>query len=254
MAAMADACTDNCSTPSRDYCYTARIRSTVLQGLPFGGVPTVLALDFMCFLGFAAFERNILTQVEQIMLSKERLLKRTQTKRSEYRVLGQPEQEVTAATVLEPEAPMHAAVCQCCSCHVPVQSPAQGYSSSVPHLGLNPRPSGQESRERANAHLKDLDEEIFDDDDFYHQLLRELIEKKTSALDANDQVAMGRQWLAIQKLRSKIKKKMDTKASKGRKVRYVLILLNPVCALLYACTWESVAAGGSSGISSIDGF
>ncbi|XP_055492210.1 CSC1-like protein 2 isoform X1 [Leucoraja erinacea] len=32
------------------YCYSARIRSTVLQGLPFGGVPTVLALDFMCFL------------------------------------------------------------------------------------------------------------------------------------------------------------------------------------------------------------
>ncbi|XP_073484814.1 CSC1-like protein 2 isoform X2 [Aquarana catesbeiana] len=37
-------------TGTRDYCYTARIRSTVLQGLPFGGVPTVLALDFMCFL------------------------------------------------------------------------------------------------------------------------------------------------------------------------------------------------------------
>uniref|UniRef100_A0A3P9AMY1 Transmembrane protein 63B n=1 Tax=Esox lucius TaxID=8010 RepID=A0A3P9AMY1_ESOLU len=34
----------------QDYCYSARIRSTVLQGLPFGGVPTVLALDFMCFL------------------------------------------------------------------------------------------------------------------------------------------------------------------------------------------------------------
>lgn len=43
---------DNCSaqTGSKDYCYSARIRSTVLQGLPFGGVPTVLALDFMCFL------------------------------------------------------------------------------------------------------------------------------------------------------------------------------------------------------------
>uniref|UniRef100_A0A6Q2ZJK2 Transmembrane protein 63B n=1 Tax=Esox lucius TaxID=8010 RepID=A0A6Q2ZJK2_ESOLU len=42
----------NCSTNnvSKDYCYSARIRSTVLQGLPFGGVPTVLALDFMCFL------------------------------------------------------------------------------------------------------------------------------------------------------------------------------------------------------------
>ncbi|KAK1885935.1 CSC1-like protein 2 [Dissostichus eleginoides] len=47
------ACTgENCSanSESKDYCYSARIRSTVLQGLPFGGVPTVLALDFMCFL------------------------------------------------------------------------------------------------------------------------------------------------------------------------------------------------------------
>ncbi|XP_016346078.1 protein AATF-like [Sinocyclocheilus anshuiensis] len=73
---------------------------------------------------------------------------------------------------------------------------------------------------KANVHLKDLDEEIFDDDDFYHQLLRELIERKTSATDPNDQVAMGKQWLAIQKLRSKIKKKVDTKASKGRKIRF----------------------------------
>lgn len=41
----------NCSSNSElEYCYSARIRSTVLQGLPFGGIPTVLALDFMCFL------------------------------------------------------------------------------------------------------------------------------------------------------------------------------------------------------------
>ncbi|XP_058241673.1 CSC1-like protein 2 isoform X3 [Hemibagrus wyckioides] len=44
------ACT-NCSNTTKEWCYTAKIRSTVLQGLPFGGVPTVLALDFMCFLG-----------------------------------------------------------------------------------------------------------------------------------------------------------------------------------------------------------
>uniref|UniRef100_A0A4W6BQV6 Transmembrane protein 63B n=1 Tax=Lates calcarifer TaxID=8187 RepID=A0A4W6BQV6_LATCA len=53
----AQGCSDSESCPSaapnttKDYCYSARIRSTVLQGLPFGGVPTVLALDFMCFLG-----------------------------------------------------------------------------------------------------------------------------------------------------------------------------------------------------------
>ncbi|KAK7889083.1 hypothetical protein WMY93_024643 [Mugilogobius chulae] len=77
-----------------------------------------------------------------------------------------------------------------------------------------------EKQLKTNSHLKDLDQDIFDDDDFYHQLLRELIERRTSAADPNDQVAMGKQWLAIQKLRSKIKKKVDTKASKGRKVRF----------------------------------
>ncbi|KAI4829201.1 hypothetical protein KUCAC02_023261 [Chaenocephalus aceratus] len=134
--------------------------------------------------GFGAFDRNILTQVEQVLMDKERLVRRTQTRRSEYKVLGKKE---ASNVISEP-------VCI----------------------------EGEEVEQelKANTHLKDLDEDIFDDDDFYHQLLRELIERRTSASDPNDQVAMGRQWLAIQKLRSKIKKKVDTKASKGRKVRF----------------------------------
>ncbi|XP_023588438.1 protein AATF [Trichechus manatus latirostris] len=134
--------------------------------------------------GFGAFERSILTQIDHILMDKERLLRRTQTKRSVYRVLGRP----------EPTAE-------------PVPESLPGQPEILPQAP-------------ANAHLKDLDEEIFDDDDFYHQLLRELIERKTSSLDPNDQVAMGRQWLAIQKLRSKIHKKVDRKASKGRKLRF----------------------------------
>uniref|UniRef100_A0A8C9QBL1 Apoptosis antagonizing transcription factor n=1 Tax=Spermophilus dauricus TaxID=99837 RepID=A0A8C9QBL1_SPEDA len=134
--------------------------------------------------GFGAFERSILTQIDHILMDKERLLRRTQTKRSVYRVLGKP----------EPVAQ-----------RVPENLP--GEPEILPQVP-------------ANAHLKDMDEEIFDDDDFYHQLLRELIERKTSSLDPNDQVAMGRQWLAIQKLRSKIHKKVDRKASKGRKLRF----------------------------------
>ncbi|KAM5274526.1 protein AATF isoform 2-T2 [Ctenodactylus gundi] len=133
--------------------------------------------------GFGAFERSILTQIDHILMDKERLLRRTQTKRSVYRVLGKP----------EPAAQ-------------PVPENLPGEPEILPQVPVN-------------AHLKDLDEEIFDDDDFYHQLLRELIERKTSSLDPNDQVAMGRQWLAIQKLRSKIHKKVDRKASKGRKLR-----------------------------------
>ncbi|XP_038615669.1 protein AATF [Tachyglossus aculeatus] len=134
--------------------------------------------------GFGAFERPILTQIDHILMDKERLLRRTQTKRSLYRVLGKAEPEVQ-----------------------PIPDSVPGQQEILPQAP-------------ANAHLKDLDEEIFDDDDFYHQLLRELIERKTSSLDPNDQVAMGRQWLAIQKLRSKIHKKVDRKASKGRKLRY----------------------------------
>ncbi|XP_060886956.1 protein AATF [Labrus mixtus] len=135
--------------------------------------------------GFGAFDRNILTQVEQVLMDNERLVRRTQTRRSEYRVLGKKEASaLSSETVFDEDG----------------------------------EEAGQQLK--ANTHLKDLDEDVFDDDDFYHQLLRDLIERRTSAADPNDQVAMGRQWLAIQKLRSKIKKKVDTKASKGRKVRF----------------------------------
>lgn len=134
--------------------------------------------------GFGAFDRNILTQVEQVLMDKDRLVWRTQTRRTEYRVLGKKE---TSALTSEPTSNEEEA---------------------------------EQQQLKANSHLKDLDEDIFDDDDFYHQLLRELIERKTNAADPNNQVAMGRQWLAIQKLRSKIRKKVDTKASKGRKVRF----------------------------------
>jgi len=71
----------------------------------------------------------------------------------------------------------------------------------------------------ADTHLKDYDSNIFDDGDFYHELLKELIERKSN-VDSDDPVAVGRQMLQLQKLRTKIKKKVDTRASKGRKVRY----------------------------------
>merc|ERR1719491_932213 len=46
----------------------------------------------------------------------------------------------------------------------------------------------------------------------------ELIERKTSSV--TDPIALGQQWLQLQKVRSKAKKKVDTRASKGRKTRY----------------------------------
>lgn len=62
--------------------------------------------------------------------------------------------------------------------------------------------------------------EIFDDSEFYHQLLRELIEYKSN-VDEN-QAEITQKFIELQKVRSKMKKKVDTRASKGRKIRYVV--------------------------------
>lgn len=64
------------------------------------------------------------------------------------------------------------------------------------------------------------DPEIFDDSDFYHQMLRELIEFRSA--DVTDPVQLGRQWVQLQSMRSKMKRSIDTRATKGRKIRYAV--------------------------------
>ncbi|KAL5633428.1 hypothetical protein ACGC1H_003800 [Rhizoctonia solani] len=54
------------------------------------------------------------------------------------------------------------------------------------------------------------DPEVFDDLDFYQALLRDVIDSRTGA---------GDDWMARQRTK-KAKKVVDTKASKGRKLRY----------------------------------
>jgi len=66
--------------------------------------------------------------------------------------------------------------------------------------------------------FQEIDVDIFDDNDFYHQLLKDLIDRKASS--STDGAEMTRQWLEVQKLRTKVKKNVDQKASKGRKLRY----------------------------------
>lgn len=110
-------------------------------------------------------------------------MRRTQLKRSEYDIIGY-KKDVPEEEIKDPE-----------------------------EIEVNPV-----TRDR-----KDNDEyipEIFDDSDFYHQLLRELIECKSA--DISDPVQLSRQWIALQQMRSKMKRKVDTKATKGRKIKYVV--------------------------------
>lgn len=60
--------------------------------------------------------------------------------------------------------------------------------------------------------MEEQDEEVFDDTDFYQQLLRDVIDSRNGERGGQD-------WMAAQKERKK-KKNVDTKASKGRKLRY----------------------------------
>lgn len=109
---------------------------------------------------------SVTEQIKHILTSKEKLIKATQLKRTDYDILGEDSDKI-------------------------VENSVDVYNTN-----------------------------IFDDTDFYHHLLRELIEFKSS--DLTDPVKLGRQWMQLQSLRSKMKKKVDTKATKGRKIRYVV--------------------------------
>lgn len=89
--------------------------------------------------------------------------------------------------------------------------------------------------------VQEYDPEIYDDDDFYHQLLRDLIEYKSS--DITDPIQLSKQWIKLQNMRSKMKRKIDTRATKGRKVRYNVHnkLVNYMAPITVYDTWTDVA-------------
>lgn len=78
---------------------------------------------------------------------------------------------------------------------------------------------GKEVSENADGRrVEEYDPEIYDDDDFYHELLREFIHQKTSGI--TDPTQLSKQWVQLQSMRNKLKRKIDTRATKGRRLRY----------------------------------
>jgi protein AATF/BFR2 len=153
---------------------------------------------------FSTFEQSTLKQIEQIINNRQRLIQRSQLKRSSYSILGQE--------------------------LISQQQQQVNTEGSIASTNADNLKTEQEQS-------KEYSTEIYDDTDYYHQLLRELIERKST--DVTDPVQLGRQWLELQKLRSKMKRKIDTRATKGRKIRYVVHskLINfmaPVSQSLYS--------------------
>lgn len=146
--------------------------------------------------GLESFEQPPLTQIMAILGNKKRLIKRTQLKRCQYNIIGKCSQESSSQD-------------------------EKNYSEQSP-CGTNGAKSTSISdivAHESNVDAKELnyDCEIFNDDDFYHQLLKELIDSKTS--ESVESISLSKRWLAIQKMRGKMRK-VDTRASKGRKIRF----------------------------------
>ncbi|KAH9518795.1 hypothetical protein Btru_006297 [Bulinus truncatus] len=138
---------------------------------------------------FAAFEMSVLKQIEQVLANRERLVRRLHQQRSFYRILGQHE---TSSNVNE------------------------GDKDTIEDWD-DEQDVELKLKQKSKQELP-LNTEIIDDSDFYHVCLRDLIEMKQN--EETDPVTASRQWLEIQRLRNKQKRKVDTKASKGRKIRY----------------------------------
>lgn len=130
-----------------------------------------------------------LKQIEFALNDKEKLLKKSRLKRSEYKIVGKE--------------------------HVTEDSDGR--------------------------RIQDYDSEIYDDDDFYHQLLRDLIEYKSS--DITDPIQLSKQWIKLQNMRRKMKRKIDTRATKGRRIRYNVHnkLVNFMAPITINDTWTDHA-------------
>ena len=78
-------------------------------------------------------KKTVLSQIQQILNDQERLIKRSQLKRSDYKIFGQEN---------------------------------------------TPQDTKVEEEQNLDAHLSNYNTHIYDDDDFYQEMLKELIESR----------------------------------------------------------------------------
>lgn len=126
---------------------------------------------------------SIVKKIENALLSKEEVLRKTQLYRGGYKLFEEP---------------------------VQTQAKQENGTATTENGG----------DDDAEQQQQIYDEEIYDDSDFYHALLRELIEYKSNTVENPQEI--GAKLAELQKLRNKMKKQVDTRASKGRKIRYVV--------------------------------
>ncbi|KAI9331951.1 apoptosis-antagonizing transcription factor [Obelidium mucronatum] len=163
---------------------------------------------------FKAINQSALVQIRAILSDKERLVKRTRLVRSGGRDgSGRHLGHLAATTTTDAAAT--------------AKKDADGESKRVKTEleeveELHEKELNRKNKSASDSHLSNFDEQVFDDGDFYQQLLKELIEGRL--LETDDPTLLSMKWAELKTLQSQTKKKktVDTKASKGRKIRYAV--------------------------------
>lgn len=138
---------------------------------------------------FKAVNQNAMAQIDHALSAtgeRERLVRRTKVRRGEGKPIGvgaEAERNI-ALTPLEEE----------------------GAENEMTDRGTK------------SAGNKEVDDECFDDSDFYQQLLRDVVESRM--LDLDDATMTQLRHATALARGKKVKKVVDTRASKGRKIRY----------------------------------
>ena len=151
---------------------------------------------------FKALNQSVLTQTANVLQDMHRLVRRSRVKRSRYSVLG---------AALVPDLVQDGA-----------DAGEEGGGDGSEGEGLEGRRSLKE----------EVDEEAFDDTDFYQLLLRDLIESSSSS-QASD---LQQQLRTARRAAGKAGRVVDTKASKGRKLRY-----EDSCTGSCTCSWLALS-------------
>eukprot|EP00029_Vermamoeba_vermiformis_P002098 TRINITY_DN12492_c0_g1_i1.p1 TRINITY_DN12492_c0_g1~~TRINITY_DN12492_c0_g1_i1.p1 ORF type:complete len:574 (+),score=166.45 TRINITY_DN12492_c0_g1_i1:37-1722(+) len=133
--------------------------------------------------------QSAVRQTENILkANKEKVVKKTQLKREDYSILG----KIAKANKAENKDVV---------------------------LGDDGEPIINTEKQRSVS-AEDYDAEIFDDGDFYQMLLKELIESGMN--DVQDPYELTRRYLMLNKLRTKRHRNVDRRATKGRKIKYIV--------------------------------
>lgn len=149
---------------------------------------------------FKAINVSILEQIERTLMDKQSLINKTQIRRP------------GTLLPLGKRKIVHESSEAC-------NSPANPSAAVDPLLSKIVAVERKKDRTLLSK-MSELDPEIFDDVDFYQQLLKELIETETSS-ESHNELAITRAWLKNNE-KDKVRRSVDHRASKGRKIRYTI--------------------------------